>query len=233
MKRILVTLSLVSCVALANAQGSGTLTLGASSQEIWRGTLLNDGLTFVPKFDYAFGTGTHVTVRGALVMDGDGIDEWRFGIHHSLDLVAATLTFGATFYDREVNAGDTSEVWASARMKWLVPFDFLVAHDIDKVDGTYVRASTGASLGAGAMGANVDVAWKLWLGWADDNYAANYGATSAGLADAGGSLSASFSLQEATVTAWAKWVTLVDDNFTTFTGDRSNFAIGASVGWRF
>jgi hypothetical protein len=235
MKRFALLLCLASSVPLARAQGSGEFSLGLASQDIWRGTQVNDGLTFIPKMDFSLGTGTHLTVRGSIAMEGDGMDEWRYGIHHTIDLIAASVTFGATFFDREVTAGDTSEIWASAKMKWVLPFTFMAARDIDEVEGTYFRVSTGADIGVGipVVNAGTSLAWEAWIGYADDDYAIYWGATEAGLADAGAKLTATFTLQQATVRAFVKYVTLVDDDFTTFTGDRSNIAVGASVGWRF
>jgi hypothetical protein len=233
MKRFALICLLVSGFGLAQAQGSGEFSLGVATQDIWRGALVNDDLTFIPMADFSLGTGTHLTARGSLRMQGHGVDEWRWGIRQDLDLVAATLSFGATLYDRDADGADTTEVWASAKMKWLLPFTFFVARDVDLTDGMYVRASTGSSLGAGALGANVEVGWDLWLGWADDKFAATYGSGDAGFADLGGRLTARFAIDQASVSVWAQATTLVDPDFHDFMGDRSNFELGASVGWRF
>jgi hypothetical protein len=83
------------------------------------------------------------------------------------------------------------------------------------------------------VGANANVSWEIWLGYADDDYAVYYGSAEGGLADAGGRVNARFSLQEMTLDVWAKVFTLVDPDFTTMTGDRTNFSVGASVGWKF
>jgi len=237
MKRTLALIAALGAFALTQAQGtlSGEFKLGLATQDIWRGTLVNDGMTFIPMIDLGFGTGTHITGRGAIVMDGDGFDEWRFGIHHSLDLVAATVSFGAMMFEREGTGGDTTEIWASAKMKWLTPMSFMAAMDIDVVEGMYYRIGMDSGIGVSTplMGMSANVGWEIWLCYADDDFAAYYGAADAGLADAGGKLHATFAIDDATVTAWVKYVTLVDPDFTTFTGDRSNLAFGESVGWRF
>jgi hypothetical protein len=235
MKRTLALAVAAVAFGSAHAQGtSGEFKLGFATQDIWRGTLVNNGLTFIPMVDVGFGTGTHLTARGSVVMDGDGFDEWRFGLHHDLDLVAATVSFGAMMYERE-GGGDTTEIWASAKMKWLTPFTFTVVRDIDLVEGTYFRVGTGSGIGAGVplFGANANVSWDIWLGYADGDFAGYYGSADAGFADAGGKIAATFSLQEMSVTVWGKVTTLVDPDFTTFTGDRTNFAVGASAGWKF
>jgi hypothetical protein len=235
MKRSLALAS--ACLAFGAAQaqtGSGELSLGLASQEIWRGAVINDGLTFIPKVDFSLGTGTHLTARGSIAMQSGGFDEWRFGIHHELDLVAATLAFGAMMYDRE-GGGDTSEIWASAKMKWLLPFTFTVVRDIDLTDGMYFRVGAGSGLGLSTplFGANASVTWEIWLGFADDDMAVYYGSLDGGFADLGGKIVAEFGVSNATVRVWAKVATLVDPDFTTMTGDRTNFAVGASAGWRF
>jgi hypothetical protein len=237
MKRTLALIAVLGAFGLVQAQGNltGEFKLGVATQDIWRGTLVNDGMTVIPMLDLGFGTGTHLTARGSLGLEGDGMDEWRFGAHHDLDLVAMTLSFGATLFDREGSGGDTTEVWAAARMKWLTPFTFMAAMDIDEIEGMYFRVSTGSGVGASVpiLGANANVSWDIWLGYADDDYAVYYGSAEGGFADLGGKVSANFALQEATLSVWAMVTTLVDPDFTTFTGDRTNYSIGASMGWRF
>ena len=235
MKRSLALLVALLAFGSARAQtGSGELTLGLSSQDIWRGAVINDGLTFIPRFDYGFGTGTHLTARGSIAMQSGGLDEWRFGLHHDLDLIAATVSFGAMMYDRE-GGGDTSEIWASARMKWVMPFTFTAVRDIDLTDGMYYRVGMGSGVGVTTplFGANASITWDIWLGYADDDMAPYYGSLDGGFADLGGKVVAEFGVSNATVRVWALVTSLVDPDFTTMTGDRTNFAFGASAGWRF
>lgn len=236
MKRSIPLLVALGCLSVAHAQTtSGEFKLGASSQELFRGAITNDGLTLVPMLRLDLGTGTSVWARAALVQDGGGQDEWRFGIKHTLDLVAASLTIGATRYERPGIFPHTSEVFASAKMKWLVPFTFKVVRDVDVVEGGYYRVSTGSGTpNVSLLNMSAQVDWDIWLGYADGSYAGvYYGDGDGGFADLGGKLSAEFSISDATVTAWVMMTTLVDPDYTTVTGDRTNIAVGASIGWRF
>ncbi len=237
MKRTLALASALFVFGTVPAQTTGLngeFSLGFATQDIWRGAVIDDGLTFIPKLDLGFGTGTHFTARGSIAMDSSNFDEWRFGIHHDLDLVAMTLSFGAMMYERE-GGGDTSEIWAAARMKWLTPFTFMVVRDIDLVEGMYFRVGTGSGVGITTplFGASANISWDIWLGYADADMAGYYGSADAGFADAGAMVSAKFAVSNATITLWGKVTTLVDPDFTTMTGDRTNFAIGASAGWKF
>ena len=238
MRRSLFAYLLLALWTLGRAQTpglKGEFQLGLASRDIWRGSLLNDGTTFLPAVDLGFGTGTHATVRGSLGMDGNGTDEWRYGLRQDLDLVAATLSIGVTRFDRESLFADTTEISASAKMKWLIPFTFMVARDIDKVDGTYFRVGLGSGVPKISLfSVSASLSWDMWLGYADGDFAAfYYGSSDAGLADAGGRVVATFGVQQATVSVWALVTTLVDPDFNTFTGDRTNFAVGATVGWKF
>jgi hypothetical protein len=235
MKRTLALASLLVVSGSAQAQGtSGEFSLGFATQDIWRGAVIDDGLTFIPKLDLGFGAGTHLTARGSIAMDSSNFDEWRFGIHHDQDLIAMTLSFGAMMYERE-GGGDTTEIWASAKMKWLMPFTFTVVKDIDLTDGMYYRVGMGSGIGVSTpiLGVNANVSWDIWLGYADSDMAAYYGSADGGFADAGAMISAKFGVQKATITVWGKVTSLVDPDFTTMTGDRTNFAFGASAGWKF
>jgi hypothetical protein len=237
MKRSLAIASALLVFGTAQAQNNaltGEFSLGFATQDIWRGAVIDDNLTFIPMLDLGFGTGTHLTARGSIATDSSNMDEWRFGIHHEFDLIAMSLAVGAMMYERE-GGGDTTEIWARAKMKWLTPFTFMIARDIDLVEGTYFRVGTGSGVGLSTplFGTSAAINWEIWLGYADADFAVYYGSADGGFADAGGMVSATFTVSEATIKLWAKATTLVDPDFTTMTGDRTNVAIGASAGWRF
>ena len=237
MRRPIALIALIAACTASQAQGiDKKLTLRLATHNMFRGSVLTDGLVFQPRLDLGLSSNTLVTVRGLYDVNGsERFDDWAVSFAQRFDAVLFSGTFGAVRYDRDNGLPDTSELFVSAAMKWPVSMSFSLHKDIDVVDGLYLRATTAAGLpNISVGGVSASVTWKGWLGYSDSRHAAvYYGHKGAGLADLGARISASFGVSNGTVAGWAQVSTLVDADYKSPNGDRSALTIGASFALRF
>ncbi len=235
MKRITVTVFVVCLVVGASAQGLSKETrLEVASANEWRGTVLTDGLVFQPQIEFGLPTGTQLRVWGSFDLENEGINEMQLFLRHNFALGLASATVGAIRYQREGGLPDTTELYGSVSTVLPMPLTFSVWQDIDQVDGLYARVGTGAKIPfIGVPGTKMDASWRAWLGYSDDEHAAYYGAADAGLADLGGRVTVGFGVGKAWIAPWLQYTTLIDSDFSSANGHRSNVTIGVAFGTGF
>ena len=237
MRRSIALIALIAACTAAQAQGiDKNLTLQLATHNMFRGSVLTDGLVFQPKLDLGLSSNTLVTARGSYDVNGsERFDDWALSIAQRFDAVLFSGTFGAVRYERDNGLPSTSELFVTAAMKWPMSMSFSLHKDVDVVDGLYLRATTAAGLPSISVGGvSASVTWKGWLGYSESKHAAAYyGHKGAGLADLGARISASFGVSNGTLAAWAQVSTLVDPDYKSANGDRSALTIGASFGMRF
>lgn len=235
MKRTLLLVSLFVLTSIASAQGLSKETrLELASANEWRGTVLTDGLVFQPQVDFSLPSGTQLRVWGSFDLEDEGINELQLFLRHNFSVGLANATVGAIRYQREGSWSDTTELYGSFSTTIPMPFTVSIWKDIDAVDGFYARVGTGSNLPfISVPGTKMDASWRVWLGYSDDEHAAYYGSVNGGVADLGGRVNFAFGVGKAWVAPWLQYTTLVDSDFDSANGHRSNVTYGVAFGMGF
>ena len=235
MKHLLLSLVVVALCTNVFAQGLSKETrLELASANEWRGTVLTDGLVFQPQVDFTFPTGTQFRVWGSFDLENQGINELQLFLRHNLSAGLASTSVGVIRYQREGALADTTELFGSVSFVIPMPLTFSVWKDFDQVNGLYARLGTGAKLPlVGVPGTKMDASWRAWVGYSDDAHAAYYGAANSGIADLGGRVTVGFGVGKAWVAPWIQYATLIDTDFSSANGHRSNVTYGVAFGTGF
>lgn len=225
----------IAILGEARAQNSGAMAVGMESKHDFRGAILNDGWMFTPEIRFDFesnrGLSSSLTMRGHLGLENRGGDSLEATYLRSNNFGRYLGMLGLTRYEREGGFADTTEVFAR-----IYPYGdretYIVAWwDFDRVDGLYLRATKTTRLYEESGANKRPLIIKLFtsLGFSDSNYAgAYYGASDAGIADLTVHLRADMSLGNAMLFPYIKTTALVDGDYSSGNGKRTNLTFGVS-----
>lgn len=154
---------------------------------LWRGAVLTDGWVVQPGVTLGLG-GLEVGAWGNLDLDDvnhnrNDLGEIDYTATYSLSVALVAFSVGALHYSYPQNDFPaTTELFVSGSVGVPASPSLGVYRDIDEGDGTYVVLGAGHALPIGTTA--IDIAASL--GWGDEKHNAyNYGAATAGPADAG------------------------------------------------
>jgi hypothetical protein len=158
---------------------------------LWRGGVMTDGWVVQPSVTLGLG-GFEVNAWGNLDLDDvndnrNNLSEIDYTAAYTLGMALVELSAGALHYAYPQNDFlATTELFVSGSVGVLASPSLGIYRDIDEGDGTYVQFGVGHALPIGTTA--LDLAASL--GWGDEKHNAyNYGAPTAGPADAGLTLS--------------------------------------------
>jgi len=154
---------------------------------LWRGAVLCDGWVVQPSVALGLG-GFEVSAWGNLDLDDvndhrHDLSEIDYTAAYTLGVALVELSAGALHYAYpQDDFAATTELFVSGSAGVLASPSLGIYRDIDEGDGTYVLLGVGHALPIGTTA--LDLAASL--GWGDEKHNAyNYGAPTAGPADAG------------------------------------------------
>ncbi len=158
---------------------------------LWRGAVMTDGWVVQPSVTLGLG-GFEFGVWGNLDLDDvndhrHDLSEIDYTATYTMSVALVDLSAGALHYAfPQDDCEATTELFVGGSVNVLASPSLGLYRDIDEGDGTYVLLGAGHALPIGA--ASLDLAASL--GWGDEKHNVyNYGAATAGLADASLTLS--------------------------------------------
>jgi len=158
---------------------------------LWRGGVMTDGWVVQPSVTVGLG-GFELGAWGNLDLDDvndhrHDLSEIDYTAAYTLGLALVDVSAGALHYAfPQDDCEATTELFVSGSVGVLLSPSLGLYRDIDESEGTYVLLGAGHALPLGASALDLAVS----LGWGDEKHNAyNYGAATAGPADAGVMLS--------------------------------------------